>query len=144
VVYETNIRIKRARQKTQFMLLRYYLDRGLKIPQFCRYISVRTVYETARAEYNPATFQGKLALWRATENLIIDDPAIDDTPAIQVTNDPLLGWGQRSTQGVETFDIPGGHSSMLQEPNVQIMAKTMQGCINSALAGESDKLVGDR
>jgi amino acid adenylation domain-containing protein len=136
VVYEASIRIKRAKQKSQFMLLRYYLDRGLALPQFCRHISVRTVYETARAEYNPATFQGKLTLWRATENLI-EDPAIDDTPAIQVTRDPLLGWGQRSTKGVETFDIPGGHSSMLQEPHVQTMAKIMQGCINSAVADES-------
>jgi thioesterase domain-containing protein/acyl carrier protein len=136
VVYETNIRIKRARQKSQFMLLRYYLDRGLKLPQFCRHISVRTVYETARAEYNPSTFQGKLTLWRATENLIIDDPSILDLPAIYVTQDPLLGWGQRSTKGVETFDIPGGHSSMLQKPNVQIMAKIMQGCINDAVADE--------
>jgi amino acid adenylation domain-containing protein len=137
IVYETNIRIKRGKQKSQFMLLRYYLDRGLKLPQFCRHIPVRTVYETARNEYNPATFQGKVTLWRATEKLIIDDPAIDDTPAIHVTNDPLLGWGQRSTQGVETFDIPGGHSSMLQEPNVQIMAKTMQSCINAAVASSS-------
>jgi thioesterase domain-containing protein/acyl carrier protein len=141
VIYETSTRIKRARQRSQFMLLRYYLDHGLTLPQVCHHIPVRTVYETARAEYNPSTFQGKLTLWRATENLIIDDPSILDLPAIYVTQDPLLGWGQRSTSGVETFDIPGGHSSMLQMPNVQIMAKIMQGCINSAVADES---VGDR
>jgi thioesterase domain-containing protein/acyl carrier protein len=144
VVYETSIRIKRGKQKFQFMLLRYYLDRGLALPQFCRHVSVRTVYETARAEYNPSTFQGKLTLWRATENLIIDDPSILDLPAIYVTQDPLLGWGQRSTNGVETFDIPGGHSSMLQMPNVQIMAHMMQGCINSAVVDELGESVGDR
>jgi hypothetical protein len=32
--------------------------------------------------------------------------------------------------------MPGGHSSMLQKPNVQIMAKIMQGCINDAVADE--------
>jgi amino acid adenylation domain-containing protein len=141
VVYETSIIIKRAKQKSQFMLLRYYLDRGLTLPQFCRHISVRTVYEKARAEYNPSTFQGKLTLWRATDNLIVDDLSVADTPAILLTQDPLLGWGKRSTNGVETFDIPGGHSSMLQEPNVPIMAKIMQDCINSAVA---DEPVSDR
>ncbi len=98
------------------MLLRYHLDRGLSLPQSCQNISVRSVYEVARKEYTPSIFQGKLTLWRATENIGMDNPSIDDTPAIHVTKDPLLGWGKRSTKGVESFDNPGGHSSMLQEP----------------------------
>jgi hypothetical protein len=31
------------------------------------------------------------------------------------------------------FDIPGGHTSMLQEPNVHILAQHMQAWIDAAL-----------
>ena len=41
-----------------------------------------------------------------------------------------------ATRGVRVFDVPGGHSSMLQEPNVQVLAERMQAYIDEALAGE--------
>jgi amino acid adenylation domain-containing protein len=138
LIYEISTKIQKITQKFKFMLLRYCLDQHLSLPQFCQNISVRSVYEIARKEYTPSIFQGKLTLWRATEKIGIDNPLIDDTPAVDVTKDPLFGWGKRSTKGVEAFDIPGGHSSMLQEPNVQIMAEKMQVCINFAFADQEN------
>jgi amino acid adenylation domain-containing protein len=135
LVYETNTQVETFKKKLQIKLFRYYLDRGLALPQFCRHISVRSVYEMAREEYTPSIFEGKLTLWRAIGKIDTNQP-FDDTPAVSVTKDPLFGWGRRSTNGVESFDIPGGHASMLQEPNVQIMAEKIQACINFALADE--------
>jgi hypothetical protein len=34
---------------------------------------------------------------------------------------PPLDWGRRATYSIRVCDIAGGHLSMLQEPNVQIM-----------------------
>ncbi|MGL4883236.1 MAG: thioesterase domain-containing protein, partial [Waterburya sp.] len=135
IIYETIAKVDEIKHKLKIMLLRYYLDRGLALPKFCQNISVKNAYEMAREEYNPPTFQGRLTLWRAMGNPN-SYKAFDDAAAVLVSKDPLFGWGKRSTNGVESFDIPGGHYSMLQEPNVQMMAEKMQAYINFALADE--------
>ncbi|MGL6338719.1 MAG: non-ribosomal peptide synthetase, partial [Waterburya sp.] len=135
IIYEISAKVDEIKHKLKFMLLRYYLDRGLALPKFCQNISVKNAYEMAREEYNPPTFQGRLTLWRAMGNPN-SYKAFGDTAAVVVSKDPLFGWGKRSTNGVESFDIPGGHYSMLQEPNVQMMAEKMQAYINFALADE--------
>jgi hypothetical protein len=52
-------------------------------------------------------------------------------------SDPLLGWGRRAIHGVRTYDVPGGHSSMLQEPNVQALATYLQNQIDESLASHT-------
>ncbi len=113
------------------MLLRHYLDNKLPLPQFLQNISVRTAYLFAEREYVPqGLYQGEVVLFRATSG------EGDDEPYVNVYSDPLLGWDKRVTEGVKVYDIPGGHSSMLQEPNVEVMAEKMQAYIN-AVANES-------
>lgn len=131
ISYEINTKIQNTSDRLRVKLLRYYLDRNLPLPQFCKNISVRTIYKFAESDYKPGIYRGKLSLWRATEKLDVSNPAIDDTPAKFEVTDPLLGWGKQATDGVEAYDIPGGHSSMLQEPNVQTMAEKLQIYINS-------------
>jgi amino acid adenylation domain-containing protein len=126
IVYEINTKTQNLADKFRIKLLRYYLDRQLNLPQFCQNIAVRTVYKFAESEYQPSVYRGKLTLWRATEKLDISNPLIDDTPAKFEVKDPFFGWKKQATDGVVAFDIPGGHSSMLQEPNVEIMAEKMQ------------------
>jgi thioesterase domain-containing protein len=48
-----------------------------------------------------------------------------DEPAIETVLDPLLGWGERTARPLQVIDAPGGHSSMLQEPNVEVIAKRL-------------------
>jgi thioesterase domain-containing protein len=36
------------------------------------------------------------------------------------------------------YNVPGGHSSMLQEPNVQVLAENMQAYIDAAIATVSN------
>ncbi|BAZ44104.1 amino acid adenylation domain-containing protein [Chondrocystis sp. NIES-4102] len=148
IIYEASVKLEATKQKLKIMLFRYYLDRGLKLPQFCQNISVKNIYEKAREEYKPPTFRGKLTLWRAMGNTNAYLP-FDDTAAILVSKDPYFGWGKRSTDGVESFDVPGGHSSMLQEPNVQILAEKMQAYIDFALTEQEtidgiDEVESDR
>jgi FkbH-like protein len=113
-------------------LFRSYLDRGRTLPRVLEQIPVRTVYLFAEKCYQPdILFDGNLVLFRATCG---EGP---DEPYIARYQDPLLGWARRSTRAIRVHDIPGGHSSMLQEPHVQILAAHLQLSIDEVLADES-------
>ena len=112
-------------------MFRAYLDRGWPLPRALEGIPVRTVYLFAEKHYRPENrFAGQLVLFRATSGEGTDEPYIDRY------GDPLLGWGRRATLGVQPYDVPGGHSSMLQEPQVQTLASRLQACIDEVLAIE--------
>jgi FkbH-like protein len=109
-------------------LFRFCLDRGLSPPGLAREISVRRVYLFAEKDYRPSgVFDGELTLFRAMEGEGADEPYI------KRYRDPLFGWGRRATRGVRVYDVPGGHSSMLQEPNVEILAGHLQATVNESL-----------
>jgi hypothetical protein len=40
--------------------------------------------------------------------------------------DPQFGWPTRISGALRGFDVPGGHSTMLQEPHVAALATLMQ------------------
>jgi thioesterase domain-containing protein len=130
-IYTIGERLKWARNRVRMGLFRAHLDRSRPLPKLLRNIPVRTVYLFAEADYRPdGPFIGELALFRATSGVGADEPYIDRY------DDPLLGWGRRATHGVRVDDVPGGHSSMLQEPDVQILAEKLQSVIDEALASE--------
>jgi thioesterase domain-containing protein len=137
IIYEVKTKIKNLQNKFKIKLYRYYLDNSLPLPKFLQNISVRTIFSFAAKEYISQVYQDKVVLFRATKSLGIEDSSIDDTPMIEKTSDPLFGWGERAMGGVEVDDIPGGHSSCLQEPYVQVLAAKMEAHIKDALSGES-------
>ena len=55
---------------------------------------------------------------------------------MNLTSDPLLDWGGRVKGELEVLDMPGGHSSMLQEPHVDELAKYLSALIDQTLAAE--------
>lgn len=134
VEHETRRRFVQARNRAKLVLLRELRRRNATLPSLLQDISPRAVYEFAQAKYEPGTFSGKLLLLRATQA----DPrqeaqGFTDTPASQTTSDELLGWGRRSTSGVDVVDVPGGHSSMLQDPNVEVLGQVLRARIRQAL-----------
>ena len=134
VRYEITTKSKKLTDNLRIKLLRYCCDRAHTIPKLCQNIPLRSIYIYAENDYaqeKSSVYQGQLTLWRATEKLDLENLAIDDTPATFEVKDPLLGWGKQATQGIATHDIPGGHSSMLQNPNVQTMAQQLQTYIDS-------------
>ena len=121
----------KLRDNIRVSWFRYHVDRGLQLPRALEQIPVRTIYVFAEKGYQPGgCFDGELALFRATDG----DGA--DEPCIERYDDPLLGWGQRATRGLRVYDIPGGHSSMLQTPHVSILAAHLQSYIDYALKTE--------
>ena len=75
-------------------------------------------------------FDGELVLFRATRGEGMTSPMSSDTKI-------RCSAGASAPDGrVRAHDVPGGHSSMLQEPHVQVLADQMQLSIDEALADE--------
>ncbi len=55
---------------------------------------------------------------------------------MNISMDPLLDWGGRTRSELEVVDVPGGHSSMIQEPYVDDVAKHLNDLIEQALTAE--------
>jgi thioesterase domain-containing protein len=64
----------------------------------------------ARRAYIPQVYPGRLILLRAREN----------------PRDPLKRWGGMGQQGLDIYEIPGNHFTMLQEPRVQQVATMLK------------------
>lgn len=130
-VYVVGQRLKQLRDDLQMRRFRRRLDRGLPIPPSLERISVRTVYLFAEQNYRPdGPFDGPLTLFRATQG------EGNDEPYIERYQDPLLGWQLRTTEPVHAIDVPGGHSSMLQEPHAEELARHLHHVIDQALAAQ--------
>ncbi|HEX2675793.1 MAG TPA: HAD-IIIC family phosphatase [Polyangiales bacterium] len=127
VVYEARTRFAAQADQRRFQWLRRVLDRDGAVPVWLRNIPVRTVYDFAEREYEPRTqLEGRAVLFRATRGGEGGDEAF-----MHVYADPLLGWTKRVRHGLQVFDVPGGHSSMLQEPEVAVMAEHFAECLAS-------------
>jgi thioesterase domain-containing protein len=46
--------------------------------------------------------------------------------------DPLLGWRKLIAGGLEIQDIPGNHTTMFSEPNVETLVERLRGCLEKA------------
>jgi hypothetical protein len=124
--------IRDIRDRIRLRLLRFILDRSRRVPRFLEGISVQDICLFAESQYRPTgLLDGELLLFRATSGEAADEPFA------QHYDDPLFGWGRRSKGGVRAIDVPGGHFSMLQEPNVGVLAEHMQLYLNQVLAGET-------
>ena len=89
------------------------------------------IYECAHSEHVPkGVFRsGNVVLFRATQG----DGSTADEPYMDKFEDALFGWQPRVASAVLAEDIPGGHSSLLQEPHVRVLAEKMQKHLDVAL-----------
>jgi len=130
VLYQLRSASAGLRDAVRLRLARAWLDRQRPPPKVLGRIPVRKMYLFAAHQYRPLRqFAGELVLFRATQGVGLDAPFID------FFADPALGWGRRGCGGVRVIDVPGGHTSMLQEPNVRVLADRLQEEMDRALAG---------
>ncbi|HEY9068580.1 MAG TPA: thioesterase domain-containing protein, partial [Burkholderiaceae bacterium] len=129
--YEAGAWLQALKSRRNVEALRRHLDQRIAPPTTLRELSVREIYMFARSQYRvDGVVHGNVALFRATRGL--GDPA--DEPVIEIHGDPMLGWARRVAGPIQTIDVPGGHVSMLQEPNVATLARALQEQIDHALA----------
>ena len=90
------------------------------------------IYELAHREHRAdgVLRAPVVALFRATSG----SGAADDIPFREIYADPMLGWQARFERPVLAIDVPGGHTSLLQEPHVGILARDFTHVLRGALA----------
>jgi thioesterase domain-containing protein/acyl carrier protein len=84
---------------------------------------VRKANVRASRDYVLRPYPGRVTVFRATET----------TPGYE---DPRLGWGRFARGGVDVYEVPGNHSSLVEEPHVQALASKVKRLQWEIQAGE--------
>lgn len=123
--YELNSRIDRIRTRRTVDRMREGVAGEAKPLSFLQ------LYEEAHRQHRPSGLLqgGRVALFRASQG----NGAGDDAPYRDTFSDHLFGWGKRVAGPIAVADIPGGHTSLLQEPHVGSLAAAMQVEIDASL-----------
>lgn len=132
--YIANIMVKKATnlflwqlklhsRKLLFFVLEVVLRYDLPWPKFIPTLTALDIYLYARSKYLPTPHSDiKVLLVRATEAKIKN--TYDDIPCREMYSDEALGW-HACTNQIEIIDVDGGHSSILQEPYVELLANKL-------------------
>jgi thioesterase domain-containing protein/acyl carrier protein len=84
---------------------------------------VKETITYAQGKYQPKTYPGRITFFRASQQ----------PPGYYV--DPQLGWGAIATEGVETYEIPGHHSSIVTSP---VLAEKLKVCLERIESEQQD------
>ncbi|WP_252771861.1 non-ribosomal peptide synthetase [Ideonella oryzae] len=133
VGYQVGSRLARLWVQARVRLLRLYLARQWRVPAVLRGLTVREVLSCSElALGHTGKLQGDVWLFRASAGT--QDPG--DEPFAAFYQDAQFGWDRRITGRVLGCDVPGGHASLLQEPQVEHLAQLMRADIDVALAAK--------
>jgi amino acid adenylation domain-containing protein len=91
---------------------RFFLPQTLK--------NVRKGIQQAGFQYVTQPYEGPVVLFRAKER------------SLRGVHDPYAGWKDLARGGLEVREIPGGHVSILNEPQVQVLAEYLKNCVERA------------
>ncbi len=86
---------------------------GLKSNLNFPHVKIDEVYDKALTYYTPQPYEGAIVLFGASKRLA-------------GFRDPLYGWGDVATKGVEIFELPVNPHGSLVEPYVGILAKKLE------------------
>ncbi len=103
-------------RRAQAVACACYHRAGVDLPAKLRFYEMEEIHLQALYKYKFEPYNGKIILLRA----------INNPEYLSRERDPYLGWEHLAAEGVEIYDIPGGHSSMLQEPYVRNIASVLQ------------------
>jgi thioesterase domain-containing protein len=95
-------------------IYRHFLPRALK--------DVREAINQAGMQYALRPYAGAVTLFCASEK------------SLRGVRDPNRGWKSLAGGGLEVYEIPGGHVSILAEPQVRLLAEHLQACLDRAQA----------
>jgi len=94
---------------------------GQSLPAGLRYFQVEEVHSRALERYTVQSYPGKITLMRA----------LDVSETVGTRRNSTLGWESFAGGGLEIHDVPGGHISMFEEPNVRTLAETLKAVLPS-------------
>lgn len=82
---------------------------------------MRQVLFVAEKSYRPQAYAGDVALFRCSDYRV--------TP----NGDRYGGWPEIVSGSLELHEVPGDHLGMLDEPNVQVLAEKLSGCLRGSM-----------
>lgn len=91
------------------------------------YIQIEDQIKKAHAMYQPRVYSGKMTLFRASNQPLGIQP------------DETLGWGELVAGGIEIYEVPGHHGSVVSEPYVGVLAEKLAACIDRTLMAKEEK-----
>jgi thioesterase domain-containing protein len=83
------------------------------------YVTYAETHWEALTHYHPQPYSGEITLFRAKKQSLANF-------------NHTLGWDALAGDRVHVTVVPGAHESMLQEPNVQIVASRLRTLLESA------------
>jgi thioesterase domain-containing protein len=86
--------------------------------------NVRRGIHLAGTQYSPKAYTGDITLFRASEK------------SLRGVNDSYAGWRELAGGKLEVVEIPGGHVSMLSEPQVAVLAEQLKARLEAAHAAQ--------
>jgi amino acid adenylation domain-containing protein len=86
---------------------------------------VETAHLMAIRHYVPEVYPGRLALFRHAR------------PSARRHGDPTSGWGALATGGIDVHEIPGNRPTVVDEPDVRILAERLAVCLEAAGAARA-------
>ncbi len=106
--YDDQLRyvLKRAKKEHQF-------PKHIRFKQFKNYVKILKIQQDAWRNYEPSPIDEKVTLIKSMEREDRKDERED------------LGWGELARKGVEIYQTPGNHNTMLHQPKVKKLAKLL-------------------
>lgn len=104
---------------------RLFLSQGLPLPLELRNIQMTRAFYSAADLYHPAPYYGNVLLFRARMVAEVYDHV-----------GPKLGWDDL-IPNMEIIEVPGGHDSLVLEPNVQVLITNLKRRIQQVAAERS-------
>jgi thioesterase domain-containing protein len=118
---------RRLRERIWHLLYLPYRASGAALPRVLHRVNLAN--RAAVRSYTPLPYPGRITLFRACER------------SMRLHCVPDLGWTGYAAQGVEIYDVPGDHVSLIREPAVAWVAAQMRRCLEKArrAGGEEEK-----
>ncbi|HYL77034.1 MAG TPA: AMP-binding protein [Bryobacteraceae bacterium] len=113
---------RRAARKVWSMAYRYYSVAGRPMPALLR--SPDFSQALALSDYVPRPISARIVLFLAAERP-------------EGGQDPESQWAALTRAGLEFYETPGDHVSMLQEPSVSLLASKLRECLSEPAAVDS-------
>jgi aspartate racemase len=105
--------VRKRLRRLQWQIIHAFARRLKRpLPQQCQ--DVEQLNLQALAEYEPRPYPGRLVLFRAGERWV------------EGASDPAEEWAKLALGGVDIVDVPGDHLTILQEPQVQTLARKLR------------------
>ena len=106
--------------KTREGAFKFYQFIGQPLPRAFR--DVHSANSRALKMYSPKPYSGHVVLFRASEGF----------PGCQCG--PDLGWSTVTNEGLEIREVPGSHTGIYRDPNVQVLAQELKASLSDAQA----------